>query len=154
NPSRASEPGGGSESKETEMTEPKVWVFFYGSFINLDVLRGAGLVPDRVEVARLSGFDIAIRPLANLIRSDQDSVYGILVAASHAELGRLYDYARDQLGGLYLPEAVLAETSGAWRPALCYLAPQLEPRTAANDYLDRIVVAARQHGFPAWYLAR
>jgi hypothetical protein len=136
------------------MSEPKVWVFFYGSFINLDVLRGAGLVPERVEVARLSGFDIVIRPLANLIRSEQVSVYGILVTATHAELGRLYDYARDQLGGLYLPEAVLVETSGGWRAALCYLAPQLEPRTPANDYLDRIGVAARQHGFPAWYLAR
>src|SRR5262249_60689008 len=82
------------------MTEPKVCVFFYGSFINLDVLRGAGLVPGRVEVARLGGFDIVIRPLANLVRSVPHSVYGILATATHAELGRLYDYARDKLGGL------------------------------------------------------
>ena len=136
------------------MTEPKVWVLFYGSFINLDVLRGTGLAPDRVEVARLGGFDIVIRPLANLVRSDQHSVYGILVTATHAELGRLYDYARDKLGGTYLPEAVLAETSGTWRPALCYIAPQMEPGTPSNDYVDRIVVPARQHGFPPWYLAR
>src|SRR5262245_27776592 len=120
NPSRASEPGGGPgdcESKGSEMTEPKVCVCVYGPFITLDVLRGAGLVPDRVEVARLGGFDIVIHPLANLVRSDQHSVYGILVRATHAELGRLYDYARDKLGGTYLPEAVLAETTGAWRPA-------------------------------------
>jgi hypothetical protein len=136
------------------MTEPKVWVFFYGSFLNPDVLRGAGLVPDRVEVARLGGFDIVIGPLANLVRSDQHSVYGILVRATHAELGRLYDYARDTLGGTYLPEAVLAETAGAWRPALCYIAPQMEPGTPSNDYIDRIVIPARQHGFPAWYLDR
>ena len=136
------------------MTEPKVWVFFYGSFINLDVLRGAGLVPERVEVARLGGFDIVIGPLANLIRSDQHSVYGILVTATHAELGRLYDYARDQLGGTYLPEAVLAETTGGWRPALCYIAPRMEPGAPSNDYIDRIVAPARRHGFPAWYLAR
>ena len=75
---------GDREIKEWQMTEPKVWVFFYGSFINLDVLREAGLVPDRVEVARLGGFDIVIRPLANLIRSDQHSVYGILVTANLA----------------------------------------------------------------------
>ncbi len=136
------------------MAEPRVWVFFYGSFINPDVLRGAGLVPDRVEVARLGGFDIVIRPLANLVRSDQHSVYGILVTATHAELGRLYDYARDKLGGSYLPEAVLAETNGTGRPALCYIAPERGPGTASNDYIDRIVVPARRHGFPAWYLAR
>jgi hypothetical protein len=136
------------------MTEPKVWVFFYGSFINLDVLRGAGLVPDRAEVARLSGFDIVIRPLANLVQSDQQSVYGILVTATHAELGRLYDLARDKMGGTYLPQAVLVETAGAWRPAICYIAPNMEPGAPSNDYIDRIVMPARQHGFPAWYLAR
>ena len=145
---------GDREIKESEMTELKVWVLFYGSFINLDVLRGTGLAPDRVEVARLGGFDIVVRPLANLIRSDQHSVYGILAKATHAELGRLYDYARDTLGGTYLPEAVLAETAGAWRPALCYIAPHMEPGAPSNDYIDRIVIPARQHGFPAWYLAR
>jgi hypothetical protein len=129
------------------MAEPKVWVFFYGSFINLNVLRGAGLVPDRVEVARLGGFDIVIGPLANLVRSDQHSVYGILVTATHAELGRLYDYARDKLGGTYLAEAVLVETGGTWRAALCYIAPEMEPSPPSSDYIDR-------HGFPAWYLAR
>jgi hypothetical protein len=136
------------------MVEPKVWVFFYGSFINLDVLRGVGLVPDRVEVAQLAGFDIVLRPLANLVRSDQHSVYGILATATHAELGRLYAYAQDQLGGTYLPEAVLVEVGGTWRPALCYIAAEMEPSAASNDYIDRIVIPARQHGFPDWYVAR
>jgi hypothetical protein len=43
----------------------QVWTFFYGSFINLHVLKNAGFVPERHEVARLSGFDIRIQPLAN-----------------------------------------------------------------------------------------
>ena len=49
------------------MAEPNVWTFFYGSFINLDVLKQAGYVPERFEVARLNGFDIHIQPLANLV---------------------------------------------------------------------------------------
>src|SRR5262245_49544599 len=44
------------------MPEPTVWTFFYGSFMNLDVLKQGGFVPERYEVARLSGFDIRIRP--------------------------------------------------------------------------------------------
>jgi hypothetical protein len=137
------------------MADPKVDVFFYGSFINLDVLRGVNLIPDTVEVARLSGFDIVIRPLANIVRAEQHCVYGILTRATHAELGRLYDFARDGLGGVYLPEAVLVETATrSWRPALCYIAPVMEARQPANEYIDRIVIPARQHGFPAWYIAR
>jgi hypothetical protein len=44
------------------MAEPSVWTFFYGSFLNLDVLKVGGYVPQSHEVARLSGFDIRIQP--------------------------------------------------------------------------------------------
>ena len=100
------------------MAEPKVWAFFYGSYINFAVLREVDLVPERWEVARLDGFDIRIQPRANLVRSDQHCVYGISATATHAELARLYAHARDVLGKVYLPEAVLVQTlAGLWRPA-------------------------------------
>lgn len=133
----------------------KVWAFFYGSFINLDVLKKVDVIPERVEVARLAGFDISIRPLANLVRSDRDCVYGILTAVTHAELARLYDYARDGLGGTYLPEAVLAQAEdGHFQPALCYIAPALEDAAPSADYVERIAGPARDLGFPAWYVKR
>lgn len=136
-------------------SEAHVWVFFYGSYMNFDVLREVDIVPARWEVAAISGFDITIRPRANLIRSQKHRVYGIVTSASHAELGRLYAHAKDVLGETYLPEAVLAEgLDGRWRPVLCYIAPAMEPRPAAGDYLDRIVKPARQFGFPDWYIER
>jgi hypothetical protein len=137
------------------MAEPTVWVFFYGSYMNRTVLREVEYVPERWEVARLGGFDILIRPRANLVRADEHCVYGILATATHAELDRLYAHAQNILGERYLPEAVLTETmEGAWRPALCYLAPAMAPRPAADDYIDRIAGPAREHGFPAWYVRR
>jgi hypothetical protein len=115
------------------MAQPKVWVFFYGSYINFNVLREVGLVPEQWEVATLAGFDIVIRPRANLMRSDQHLVYGITATATHAELDRLYAHARDVLGEVYLPEAVLVCTAaGMWRPALCYICPEMTPRPAAR----------------------
>lgn len=135
--------------------EPKVWVFFYGSYINFDVLHGVGYVPEQWEVARLSGFDIVIRPLANLVPSDQDSVYGIAATATHRELQRLYAHAQDVLGETYLPQAVLVQTrDGKLRPALCYLAPAMTPAPAAADYVDRIAGPARTFSFPDWYVRR
>ena len=91
---------------------PKVWTFFYGSFINLDVLRILGVVPEKHEAARLSGFDIKIQPLANVIRSEKDCVYGIVALVSHDELRKLYDYAKNELGTVYLPVPVLVEHYG------------------------------------------
>jgi AIG2-like family len=134
------------------MAEPTVWTFFYGSFINRDVLKQVGYVPERFEVAKLSGFDIRIQPLANLVRSDRHSVYGIVATATHEELHRLY--SQDWVG-IYLPEPVRVETrDGKWRAALCYVAPAPVPGPASNDYIDRIVGPAREYGFPDWYIAR
>ena len=137
------------------MTEPRVWVFFYGSYINREVLKEVGLVPEQWEVATLGGFDLRIRPRANLVRSDPHCVFGILATATHRELDRLYAHARDVLGEVYLPEAVLARgLDGRWRPALCYLAPAMEARPAADDYIDRSAGPARSYGFPDGYVRR
>ena len=137
------------------MTEAKVWTFFYGSFINLNVVEKLGLVPDEHDVATLSGFDISIRPLANLVPSPSDHVVGTVMTATHTELERLYIYAGDTLGGTYLPRAVLVQTrKGRWLPALCYVASELEPAPATNDYVDLIVQPAIDFGFPQWYIDR
>jgi hypothetical protein len=137
------------------MSEPKVWTFFYGSYMNLEVLREVNLVPDRHEVARLDGFDIQIAPRANLVRSDAQNVWGILATATHRELQRLYAHSKDVLGEIYLPEAVLARTrTGDYRPALCYICPEMETRPAELAYVERIVSPARQLGFPSWYMER
>jgi cation transport regulator ChaC len=137
------------------MTEPAVWVFFYGSYMNFAVLREVDLVPERWEVASLAGFDIRIQPRANLVRSDRDCVYGIVATATHRQLGRLYAHAKDVLGEVYLPEAVLVQTlDGKTRPALCYIAPDMRATPAAADYVARIVGPARDFRFPDWYVQR
>jgi hypothetical protein len=88
------------------------------------------------------------RRSANLLHSDRNSVYGILAIGTHAELSRLYAHARDVLGETYLPEAVLTETlDGKYKPALCYICPEMMPRLATNDYINRIVTPARKYGF-------
>lgn len=129
----------------------RIAVFFYGSFIRREVMARGGLRPDRVEVARLSGFDIQISPHACITRSDQHSICGILVRATHEELQRLY--SMDGVG-LFLPEAVVTQTDAGSVPALCYIPPAPGSQPADIDYLDRLVAAGREHGFPAWYLER
>jgi len=137
------------------MTEPKVWTFFYGSYMNFEVLKEVSFIPARWEVAKLSGFDIRIQPRANLVRSERDCVYGIVATATPQELSRLYAHAKNVLGEIYLPEAVLVETlEGKWKPVLCYICPAMESHPAANDYLDRIVGPANALGFPQWYVER
>jgi hypothetical protein len=138
-----------------QMIESKVWVFFYGSYMNRSVLGEVRLVPEQFERARLGGFDIRISPRANLVRSAEHVVWGALATATHAELARLYAHAHDVLGESYLPEAVLAQTEkGDLRPALCYICPEMVARPAERAYVDRILAPARDLGFPTSYLQR
>ena len=137
------------------MKESKVWVFFYGSYMDLNILKDFDVLPEQSEVARVNGYEIVIQPRANMIRSDRACVYGVLMTVTHAELDRLYVRIQNDFGETYLPEPVLAETlSGTWRPALCYIAPSMEARAAANDYVERIVKPARELHFPTWYIER
>jgi len=137
------------------VSEPRVWTFFYGSYMNRKVLAEVGLVPERLEPGRLDGYDIRIEPRANLVASERDCVYGALAQASHDELARLYAHAQDVLGETYRPHPVLVVTQdGTWRPALCYIAPSMAPRPADPAYVERILGPARELGFPRWYLER
>jgi hypothetical protein len=131
----------------------RVDAFFYGSYMSLEVLRGVDIVPPRLEVAALPGFQLTIGPLANVEPAPGQTVHGTLVPLTHAELERLYAHARNVLGGVYLPQPVIVHTrDGRAVPALCYVAPALPPRPAAPDYVERVARAAREHGLPADYV--
>lgn len=127
--------------------------FFYGSFINRDVLARGGFVPGTYAVAQLCGYDIYIETLATLVLKPLASVYGILCEPTHDELSSLY--RQSWLGNVYLPEAVLVHTrEGQAVPALCYIAHQTPPAQPAPDYLDWILRAADDYQFPSWYRNR
>lgn len=138
------------------MPKTTVWTFFYGSNMNLEILKKVDYVPEEIHVARLYGFDIRIRPLSNLVPSDRSCVYGILATGTHDELDRLYGrYVQDELGAIYLPRAVLCERlDGALIPALCYIAPEGPSALVDAEYLERVLVPARHFGFPDWYIRR
>lgn len=137
------------------MSAPTIWTFLYGSYINFDVLKEVDITPEHYAIARLNGYDIHIGPLANLIPSDQHCVYGIIATTTHEELDRLYTHAQEKLGGVYLPEAVIIQTQrGSLRPALCYIAHDIAPAPASDEYIDRIVNPGHAYGFPQWYIDR
>ncbi len=141
---------------KNDARRPAVWVFFYGSYMNFDVLAEVDLVPQAWEVACLPGFELSIAPRANLVRAERGVVWGINATATHAKLDRLYsEHAKGLLGETYLPEAVLTHTAdGAPRPAMTYICPEMARRPADAAYVDRIVAPARRFGFPAWYVER
>lgn len=134
-------------------TESKrVWVFFYGTFMNIEVLAEYGVIAGESLPAKVPGFELTIRPRVNLVASDRSCVYGGLVKVTHDDLARIYSGLTSAFGITYHPEAVLAETlHGAYIPALCYIAQKMEDAPPDGAYVRQLAACARKLGLPEWY---
>ncbi|HSC28233.1 MAG TPA: gamma-glutamylcyclotransferase family protein [Vicinamibacterales bacterium] len=129
----------------------RVPVFFYGLFMDADLLREQGVEPTDWRLASLRGFSIRIGARATLVPNERGVVYGMLIDLTHGEIETLYSAP-----GLrpYQPEAVLCELEGDARiAALCYTLPEPPAPGERNpDYADRLRALGRRLGLPAAYV--
>src|SRR6267378_8418856 len=100
------------------MNDRRIDAFFYGLFMDSDILRESNVTPFKPRRAYVDDFALRIGQRATLLPSTGARAYGMLVALTHLELERLYAApGLDQ----YRPEAVLAQPLGGQpSPALCY----------------------------------
>ena len=126
-------------------------VFFYGLFMDDDLLRTKGLDPQEGELAWVDDVALRIGRRAALIETPGGRVHGRVVSLTHDELNRLYS---EQSVQAYRPEAVLAHlTTGASIAALCYNLPEPPSPDERNaDYVTRLREVAQKVGLPADYI--
>ena len=125
-----------------------VRVFFYGSFMNLDVLKSLGVRPAALIVAWLEHWDITLAPLATLVPSEKDRVFGILAELSRTDVEHLY--SRDELKS-YKSLEVSVETKDGKIPALCFISKPVSGSKPSAEYVNKIVDAAEALPLPQDY---
>jgi hypothetical protein len=134
------------------MSERRIDAFFYGLFMDVDILRESNVTPFNPRRAFVDDFALRIGQRATLLPSTGARAYGMLVALTHLELARLY-----AAPGLdeYRPEAVLAlPLEGQPSPALCYnLREAPRPDERNPEYAVRLQRVLRKLEFPAEYVA-
>jgi hypothetical protein len=95
------------------MPDRSVDAFFYGLFMDVEILRENQVTPVNPRPASVEGFVLRIGKRATLLPSPGGRAFGMLISLTHRELGRLYSGT-----GLeqYRPEAVLARVDDveAW----------------------------------------
>jgi len=125
--------------------------FFYGLFMDAEVLREAGAQPSKLRRAYVTDFELRIGQRATLVPSPGARAYGMLIALTHAELERLYSAPGLEV---YRPEAVIAHPfEGEPAPALCYnLIHAPEPHERNPEYAMRLQRVLRNLGFPVEYV--
>ncbi len=136
------------------MTNRKVQVFFYGSFISLSVLEEAGIKKRAFAPACIHGYEMLMQPVANLHENGDGVVYGILANLTHDELDTLYNTHLSSFTDYkYKPEAMLVTTRGGKIvPALVYVCDNMKPEQAETVYIEKVLKAAKSYGFPGWYI--
>ena len=133
------------------MTERRVDAFFYGLFMDPDVLRGQGVLPARPRNGHVDGFSLRIGERATLVPSADGRAYGVVYALTHAELARLYGAPGLEA---YRPEALTVGLhDGQPTAALCYnLADAPSDGTGNADYAARLRDVLQRLGFPPGYV--
>jgi hypothetical protein len=134
------------------MTSRRTDVFFYGLFMDQDLLRAKGIEPRAVELASVAGFDLRIGQRAALIPDENGRVYGVIMSLTLDELDRLYAEPSVQV---YQPHAVLARLAGGGTTAaLCYNLPEPPAANERNpDYAAKLRSVAERVGLPSDYIA-
>lgn len=132
----------------------RVDVFFYGSYMNFDVLMNMGIGKRGYHVCQLSGYELTIGSSANVVKNGLERVFGIVTLLTHDELDTLYSReAQAKLGAQYMPEPVLVMTADRQIiPALCYISYDQITGIASAAYIDNILNAARIYEFPQSYI--
>ena len=133
------------------MASRRIAVFFYGLFMDADLLRAKGTDPVNIRPACVRGFALRIGDRATLLAAPDATAYGIVMELTHAELDHLYS---DPSVPAYRPEGVTAElTDGSRLPALCFnLVVPPEPQEANVEYAAKLRDLARRLGLPSQYV--
>jgi Gamma-glutamyl cyclotransferase, AIG2-like len=146
-------PGLGQGSATRTMTSSRrVDAFFYGLFMDADLLRSKDLKPRDPELATVAGFALRVGQRAALVPDPSSQVHGVVMSLTLSELERLY---AEPSVREYKPQAVLARLAGGGvTAALCYnLANPPGPNERNLDYVIKLRAVGEKVGLPAGYLS-
>ena len=134
------------------MTDRRIDIFFYGLFMDSDVLQEYHINVINSRQAYVQDYALMIGHRATLVLAPGARAYGMVMSLMHEEIDKLY--ANPGLED-YRPEAMLVRLlEGQIVPALCYnllKAPTLEEANA--EYAERLRELLSKLNFPAGYIA-
>ena len=133
------------------MDKRRIDGFFYGLFMDGNVLKGQSVTALNPRKAYVDDFELCIGRRSTLVPNEGVRSYGVVYALTHEDLDRLYSSP-----GLreYYPEAVIATTlESKSLPALCYNLRERPGRDEANpEYAEELRAVLARFSFPSDYL--
>lgn len=124
--------------------------FFYGLYMDSDLLVTLGYKPSHPRLGNLNGFRIDLRGPIKLIPDSGKSAWGMIFTLPEANLQAMYSGPNTKD---YQPYTMMAKTSdGAEVRVQCYNLDPIPGAQLNREYLDKLIVVARKAMLPAEYI--
>lgn len=124
-------------------------VFFYGLFMDPDILRAKGVEGHNPRLATVRGNALRIGKRATLVDDPEGEALGVVMTLSESDLEKLY--SEESVAG-YRPAPVTVHfADGGTAAAIAYVLPEADAAPADPDYVRRLRAVAAKMGLPASY---
>jgi hypothetical protein len=131
--------------------DERINVFFYGLFMDEQVLAAQGIAAVMPRRAFADGFRLCIGQRASLVAECGARAYGMVYALTRSELDRLY--LQPGLEAYRAERIAVRGLDGSDLTAMCYnLGTVPERGEASADYAARLSVVLTRLGFPPEYV--
>ena len=125
-------------------------VFFYGLFMDQDLLLEKGLNPSNPRQGYVNGLGLRIGNRATLVHNQDERAYGMVMRLSNDEITALYS---EKSVSDYMPEQVVVTLdSGVHLDATCYNLPEHLLSGSNRVYAKSLVQVAIKCGLPKDYV--
>jgi hypothetical protein len=125
-------------------------VFFYGLFMDKDLLSEKGLNPKNVRQACLTGFGLRIGERATLEQSQEECSYGTVIELESNEVESLYS---GESVADYVPYPMkITDSNGETIDAISYILPMEKVSGTNSTYAGNLTVIAKKLGLPEDYI--
>ena len=136
----------------SDKSASRIDVFFYGLFMDEDLLRQKGTNPTDRRDAFLKDYTLVIGERATLVPKSGAQAYGLIFSLTETEIESLY--AEPSLKE-YRPEQVVVNLEdGSVITAVCFNLPALPEGKATTVYAAKLRELATSLNFPTSYIEK
>ncbi|RXJ98937.1 gamma-glutamylcyclotransferase [Arcobacter sp. CECT 8989] len=122
-------------------------VFFYGLYMDEEILKSKGVEPREKILACAKGYKLRVGKMATLLRDENSNAYGIVYSLTYEEIDKLY---KDSGLTNYVAEAVMVKTEDKEQVAtLCCILLNPPAENESNyTYFESLVKCMDKYNLP------
>ena len=125
-------------------------VFFYGLFMDEQLLKAKGLHPSECRLVSVGGYGLRISERATLETSEHEQVFGAVMTMNEDELVALYS---EKSVADYVPVTLQAtDKQGLTIEACSYILPMELVSGSNSGYAQSLAQTAEKLGLPSHYV--